>query len=305
VVEVERWLRSPELRIIGVAEAPAGKQGARVLTLAASSRPDAPVFRAKWRGYDTVNSLNRPRAELGAYAVQKLFLEPSEYVVPPTAGHCFSLEEYRSSVDRAAEPTFESTSCVYGVLAYWLEDVQTLDDAHGEDVLGADDTPFDAELFERDAVYRQSVAQLNVLTFLIHHGDSHPAQFLVTEDGASRLYVVDNSIAFRDFVNPELDAHQDWSKIQVPALPVASMERLRALTSSDFARLLAVEAYDRIDGRLVFAGERTARGGDESAPLRWVGSRLVIGLTRGEVSDLMARQRELVRMVSRGDVATF
>lgn len=305
-VLVERWLRSPRLRIIGTAEAPAGKQGARVLTLAAGGAADAPIFRAKWRAYDTLSSLNRPRAELAAYAVQKLFLDPHDHVVPPTTGHCFAIDEYRWLVDPDAEPTFESTSCVYGVLAYWLEDVHSLDDAHDQDVLVADDTPFDADLFQSNPVYRRSVAHLNMVTFLIHHGDSHPAQFLVTVDAARpRLYVVDNSIAFSDFVNPELDTHQDWSKLQVPALPAETFQRLRRLSARDFGQLSTLEAYERRDGRLVFVGEQGAPEGDESAPLRWAGSQFQIGLAPAEISALVQRKQALVQAVAGGELDTF
>ena len=39
--------------------------------------------RAPWMGEGINNS---PRREIGAYAAQKLFLQPWEYVVPPTLG---------------------------------------------------------------------------------------------------------------------------------------------------------------------------------------------------------------------------
>jgi hypothetical protein len=39
--------------------------------------------------------------------VEKLFLEPHEYVVPPTTGHRFALEHYRGALDRDATPSFE------------------------------------------------------------------------------------------------------------------------------------------------------------------------------------------------------
>ena len=75
-------------------------QGARILVLRRGG--DGEVFRVKWRAQSTTTSRNSPRRELAAYAVQKLFLEPEEYVAPPTAPHCFPLEAYRAAVDRKA-----------------------------------------------------------------------------------------------------------------------------------------------------------------------------------------------------------
>ena len=54
---------------------PSGQQGARILTLRASVGAQEVVFRAKWRAQSSANILNEPRKELGAHAVQQLFLD--------------------------------------------------------------------------------------------------------------------------------------------------------------------------------------------------------------------------------------
>src|SRR5688572_23404981 len=123
--EVESWLTHPDLEIIGWTATPSGLQGAKVLTLRAPGMLPV-VFRAKWRASSTTSARNSPRRELAAYAVQKLFLEPHEYVVPPTAPHCFPIDEYRKKINPRAKPTWRDVPCVYGILSYWLEDVEDL-----------------------------------------------------------------------------------------------------------------------------------------------------------------------------------
>src|SRR5215510_13639937 len=111
---VESWLRAPSLQIVGSAPTPGGQQGAKLLTLTVPRGTGSIVFRAKWRSLDTESLINDPRKELGAYAVSKLFLDPDEYVVPPTSGHCFELDHYRRRVSEHAEPSFagEGVRCV-------------------------------------------------------------------------------------------------------------------------------------------------------------------------------------------------
>jgi len=51
----------------------------------------AKLKRAAYRGQATNNE---PRYEIAAYRLQKLFLDPEEYVVPPTVLRSMPLEEY-------------------------------------------------------------------------------------------------------------------------------------------------------------------------------------------------------------------
>lgn len=54
---------------------------------------DNALIQVKWkkaeRGGEAVN--NQPRYEFAAYELQKLFLEPEDYVVPPTAVRCLPM----------------------------------------------------------------------------------------------------------------------------------------------------------------------------------------------------------------------
>src|SRR5688572_15610052 len=196
-LEVEGWLARADLEIAGVDLTPAGIQGAQVLTLRVPGPPPV-VFRAKWRAHATTDIKNSPRRELAAHAVQKLFLASSEWVVPPSAPHCFALDTYRAAVDPRAQPTFPQARCVYGVLQYWLENVQTLPDAETAgwfDFSG--DGILDDDLFDSSRIYRDAIASVNLVTYLIGHADSHWKQFLISKDRDLPItYSVDNSMSF-------------------------------------------------------------------------------------------------------------
>lgn len=238
--------------------------------------------------------MNEPRKELAAYAVQKLFLDDAELVVPPIVSHCFPLAEYRAFVpDEPA--SFDGIDCVLGFASYWLESVQTGRVARQDGLLSGEGESFwDAGLFEKDPMYRGSVANTNLLTYVIRHGDPHNAQFLLerTPQGL-RTYVVDNSIGFRSIKNPIYFLREDWSKIRVPRLPKRAVERLRALTKEDYERLATVNELQRLERQLVAVAAPTAGPGDDSA-MSWHGSRLRIGLTRGEIELVQSRIDELL-----------
>ena len=213
---------------------------------------------------------------------------------------------FRSSTIALASnrPSFDSTNCVYGILSYWLEDAKSIDQAADTQRLDEDDL-FDEDLFWRNAAYRRSLADVNLLAHLISHGDSHPAQFVVTGDRKQpRVHVVDNTIAFSDYRNPKLDADQDWSILHVPALSAESVERLRALRFQDVLKLGVIERYDNRDGQLVRTS-LPARPAARASGIRWVGNRLEVGLTRSEIDRLWRRLRAVLKRADAGEIRTF
>ena len=257
--------------ILGMADTPSGMQGAKLLTLRARGRGGAVVMRAKWRAESTSDLVNEPRKELAAYAVQKLFLNESEYVVPPTAAYCFPVAEYER-FDAEAKPTFAGADCVFGYASYWLEGVKTVSAAREAGLLGKGNGIWDAERFERDSEYRESIEDSNLLTYLINHGDAHGEQFVLqSRPSGIRAYVVDNSIAFRSIKNPMLLLRQDWSRIQVPALSRSAVARLRSLTAADFARLGNISELALRDGTLVNVLPSTPLASDGTT-ISWTGS---------------------------------
>jgi hypothetical protein len=286
-----------QLEILGMAPTPSGQQGAKILTLRAHAGARHIVLRAKWRAQSSAGILNEPRKELAAYAVQKLFLDETELVVPPIAAHCFPLAEYREFVpdERAS---FDGIDCVLGYVSYWLESVQTPSSARSDGLLGGAGKGFwDGDLFEADPMYRRSAANTNLLTYVIRHGDPHNAQFLLEQTPLTplglRTYVVDNSIAFRSIKNPIYFVREDWSKIRVPRLPQRTVERLRALTDEDFAGLTTVTEL-QWRGRQLLVVPTSAPVASDGSAMSWNGTRLRIGLTQGEIELVQSRVRDLL-----------
>lgn len=300
--EVEAWLASPDLEIVGVAMTPAGIQGARVLTLRVPGPPEV-VFRAKWRAQSTLTRRNDPRRELVAYAVQKLFLDPDEYVVPPTAAHCFPLADYRAQVLAGAAPTFRDVPCVLGYLSYWLEDVASIKQARREGWFHSDGNALDGELFADNPFYRSSVANMNLLTYLIDHADSHAAQFVIRRDPrAPAVYSVDNSMSFGVKKNRRVKV--DWSEIQVPALSRRSVDRLRRAPLDRLASLCELElGAGAPAGRLTPVAPHPRAA--EPAAIRPIDGRVVIGMTVDELARLRDRIDRLLLAIDRGEVKLF
>jgi hypothetical protein len=300
--EVEELLARADLEIVGAAKTPAGIQGARVLTLRAPG--PGVVFRAKWRAHSTTSKRNSPRRELAAYAVQKLFLDPDEYVVPPTAAHCFPLAPFRKLVDRKARATFRDVPCVYGILSYWLEDVQSLKGARRAGWFdGVYHHALDLKLFEDNETYRASIADVNLFTYLIGHSDSHQGNFVITlEPDAPLVYSVDNSLSLGLPKNRKLKPHHDWSHIQVPALRRGAIDRLRK-ASDAVERLGTVAVLEVKKGQLV---QTKDSGGPPSLTgLDLVGDRLSVGLTSDEIAGVRRRIAELMRRLDRGQVRLY
>jgi hypothetical protein len=298
--EVEGWLADPALEILGADEPPAGIQGVMVLTVR-RPRPTPIVFRAKWRAHYTTTARNSPRRELAAYAVQKLFLEPGEYVVPPAAAHCFPLAEYRKMVSRAADPTFAEVPCVYGILSYWLEDVQSLADAREAGWFhGQYRHAFDPQLYAANPAYRDSISRVGMLTYIIGHADSHAKNFVITTDSAAPLvYSVDNSLSLGLKKNPKLDETHDWSELKVPSLPEAAVERLRKSVDR-LDELGVVTELEPRNGGLV-AAERP-RGQPSADGMEWVDGTLRVGLSVSEIGDLKVRIALLLQWVRQGAI---
>jgi hypothetical protein len=285
---------SGQTELLGVAPTPGGTQGAKILTLQVKVGRRSIVFREKWRPQSSADIINEPRKELAAYAVQKLFLDETELVVPPTVAHCFPLTEYRNFVPDE-QPTFDGTDCVFGFASYWLESVKTAGSARDGGLLGAGEGAWDPDLFESDRLYRRSVSNTNLLTYLINHGDAHNAQFLLEQTpGGVRAYVVDNSIAFRSIHNPMLLFREDWSKVRVPLLPRRTVERLRALTDEDFARLAIVAELERRGKQLVSVAPTPVASESDGKAMAWAGDHLRIGLTPGEIELVRSRVRDLL-----------
>ena len=289
-------LRDPARETLYVKFATGGFSMPRVLYLAvpADGAPGGRiVFKGKWKpagaGGEAFN--NVPRKERAAYRVQTLFLEPEHYVVPPGIGECIPLD-YHERVIGPAVQSFDGADCVYGLLAYWVENV-TLDDAR------------DLARFETDEKYARSLAYLNLLCHLIDHRDSRDANFLVAVDPERpRVFGIDNGLAFGGFRNPFTPFLMNFAKLHVGRLPRDAIERLRRLTRADLdASLSVIDQFEIRAGQLV-AVEPTAPLDVESG-VRRQGDVVQFGLTRREIDGVEKRLIELLERIDDGEIALF
>jgi hypothetical protein len=287
----DAMLRTGKFDIVDVRKPSSGLGGAQVFFL--EYPDDHLVIKAKWKtskkGGHGFN--NEPRKELAVYKMQSLFLKPEESVVPPTVGRCIATAAIHKKVPDAAE-TFEGAPCVFGVLSYWLTNVSP-------------DGVFDAARFDSDPKYRQSVANMNLLTYLVDHRDTRPSNFLISTDKAHpRTFAVDNGLAFSGFRNPlSLFTKTNWAKILVPELPREQVERLRKLTRRDLDTLLTVSQYSVTPGGLEEVPPTAAFS--ESSGVRREGDVIQFGLTRKEVDSIAVRLKALIEKVDSGEIKVF
>ncbi len=233
---------------------------------------------------------NVPRYELAAYRLQLLFLDPEDYVVPPTVFRGFPLEVVRAWGETELEPTYRESEEVFFVVQYWLQSVTNPPD------------PLDIVRFEQDPTYARHIANLNILTYLIEHKDANQGNVLLSTDPENpRAFSVDNGVSFS---SDESEQGSMWKEIRVPAVPSETVERLRTLDLDALrANLFVVSEHRLEDGRFVpvAASEplNIGRG------VRQDDGVLQLGLTEREIRGISRRVGRLIRDVDRGELETF
>lgn len=285
--ELERELTLQQFSI-ATAEISRPKAKGDITLKAEVSFDGAAPYRVKLRraepGAEDFN--NRPRYDLAAYELQKLFLDPAEYVVPPTSLRWIPVAELKPWAP-AARPTFRGSDEVLVVLQYWLQEVKVIEDV------------YDAQRFASDPVYARHIGQLNVLTCLIEHGDSNVGNFLISraETGA-RVFSIDNGVAF---AHNESDRGHLWQELRVDRLPDDTIARLRAVTEDELDRRLAVLAQWKLqEGRWIAEapGENLGAG----RGVRVSRGTAQLGLTRSEIGRVWRQLRRMLDRVDDGKV---
>jgi hypothetical protein len=260
---------------------------------------DGTMVQAKWapapKGGFEFN--NQPRLEIAAYELQKLFLDESEYVVPPTLARCVSVDEYPDLDEDARRPrsTFSGSDEVLVVLQYWLWNVDQ----------GSPAKEFiDQDRFEQDPVYARHSANFSLLGYLIRHRDSNQGNFLRSRDLENpRAFLIDNGIAFES--EGESTRGNYWEKLRVKRLPRSSVERLRLLTEEDLHSALGVfaEFHEDEHGNAI-AVQPTPNLSPELG-IRTKGRVLQLGLTSYEIGKLYNRIQRVLDDVDKGKVEVF
>lgn len=258
---------------------------------AALSFDDGSMMVVKWApapsGGEVFN--NNPRYELGAYEFQKVFLEPHEYVVPPTVVRAFS-EAWHAENIREEEPTMWNTKSVIVVLQYWLFNV-------------TDEDFWDEDRFAADTAYARNFGNFNILTHLIRHNDQNQGNFLVSGAAENpRVFSVDNGLAFN---TEESDQGARWRRLVADRLPAGTIDRLRALTEDDLIRQLGTLAQFRIQADGTLVRETAGPPFNPNRGIRRDDDVVQIGLTRREIRGVWDRIRRLVGNVDDGDIQVF
>jgi hypothetical protein len=287
--ELERLLAAEPL-VITSAEISRPKAKGDITLKADVSFGGAPPLRVKLRkaepGADTFN--NVPRYDLAAYELQKLFIPPAEYVVPPTALRMIERKDfakYQPDVLR----TFSGADQVLAVVQYWLSDILVLADV------------YKADRFESDPVYARHIGQLNVLTHLIQHRDSNAGNFLIgkAEQGA-RVFSIDHGVAFASI---DSDRGELWKNMRVTRLPADTVAQLRTITMPMLEQRLGVLAQWRLEGER-FVPAPLGPSLSAHRGVRREGKDLQMGLTRAEIQAIYRLLTKLLERVDAGEITT-
>jgi hypothetical protein len=287
IEELERLLTAEPL-VITHAEISRPNAKGDITLKADISFGGAPPLRVKLRKAEPgANSFNNvPRYDLAAYELQKLFLDPAEYVVPPTKLRMVALADF-ARYSPGVRRTFPDADQVVSVVQYWLSDIKSIPDV------------YDPVRFAADPVYARHIGQLNVLTHLIRHRDSNQGNFLIgkAEQGA-RVFSIDHGVAFE---SDDSDRGDVWKDMRVTRLPADTVERLRTIAPELLTERLGVLAQWQLrDGNYV----ATAKGENmsESRGVRRSGDDLQMGLNKSEIRGVYRLMQGLLKRVDAGEI---
>lgn len=281
------------IKVLARRHAGAGVTGAAKIRAHFSDPPIELVIKWKELPQGTLDGWNNsPRKEIAAWDVQRLFLAPEDYVVPPSAARCPPLDLYREEFRAPdAQPTLEGIDSVCGLATLWLDDV------------GVPDVVYDPERFRNDPTYAYFLSNFNLLTYLIAHKDGRSGNILVADDDERRqVFAIDNGISFGGLIFNYLVPN--WHVLRIPAVRQVSIERLRALRREDLDFLLVLfEARVDAKGDLDHAQPGPPLDADRGAQFR--DGTLQLGLTRSEIDAVWKRIQKLLADVDSGRISTF
>ena len=287
IAELERLLAAEPLVIHEAKISRPNAKGDITLRAEVSFGGSEPI-RVKLRkaepGADSFN--NVPRYDVAAYELQKLFLDPEEYLVPPTALKMVPLADFQKhSPD--VHRTFPNADQVVAVVQYWLSDIVSIPDV------------YDAERFANDPLYARHIGQLNMLTYMIRHRDSNQGNFLLgkAERGA-RVFSIDHGVAF---ASEESDRGDVWKNMRVNRVPADAVERLRKVTLELLTERLAVLAQWRLEGGN-YVPVANGPNLSENRGVRRNGNDLQMGLNKSEIRAVHRLLTQLLKRVDRGDL---
>ncbi len=294
-------LDAMEFEVVSDERTAYGSSGARSIEL---KFPDAPgerkVVRFKWKDMPRKATLDAtaldahndsPRRQIAAYQIQKLFLDPEDYVVPTALAFCASRARYEQGGAGPSEPTLPGSNCVLGLIQIWLLDT------------GFDDSLYEEARFVSDPTYAYYLANFNLFTYLIDYADPTPSNFLVSKELERRqVFAPDNDIAFEELFR--LPLADRWNVIFVPALRRDSIERLRELRREDLDRLGVVAQLEK-GRRGIYRSVPPGENLNPNEGVRISGDTVQLGLAKFEIEAIWKRIQNLLTRVDSGEIPLF
>ncbi len=236
---------------------------------------------------------NSPRKEIASFQIQRLFLDPVDYVVPTTAVLCEPVAEWPAD-SAAPKPQVPEADCILVMIALWMQE------------LTLPDPLWDRERFLEDGRYAYYLANFNVFTHLVDHKDNRQGNFLVSNaDDDRRVFAIDNGTTFGAWLfNYFYPPNAAWRHYRLSALPRTTFERLRALDRSDLD-FLAVVAQLELNEKGVLRNVPPGAPIDPDRGATWSDGVLQLGLTASEIDSVWERIEGLVRAVGEGRLELF
>ncbi len=295
LVSLEDFQRFDRLTLKAISDegAGAGVTGARKVVVDVDHQDEHITLKVKNFPILLDGPNNSPRRELAAFAIQKFFLDPVDFVVPTFGVRCTPLEEWRTR-NTGSPAHIAGTECALVSYAFWLKDV-TLPDPL-----------YDEQRFLADARYAYNLANFNLLTYLVDHHDQRLGNALVSKnDTDRRVFAIDNGTTFGPFFfNWFYPPSFSWREIRVPAIPRNAVNRLRKLSEEDLEALgviMQLEADQ--DGILRIEEPGDPIDEDEGVNVR--GTTLQLGLTEDEIEDVWERIEDLLEDIDDGKIGIF
>jgi len=288
VEEIEKKLKHDEFEIFRFRDLRfEGDIGKRVILRYADKKDLQIKWRRALRGGHAFN--NAPRFEIAAYELQKLFLDESDFVVPPTLARGYTLESYKS-IEADADPTFKDPDIVLVMMQYWLNTVTV-----GGEV-------YNKEKFNTDPLYAKHFANTNIMTYIINHQDSNEGNLLTSTDEKNpRVFSVDNGVTFS---SPKSNRGAKWKHIRVKRIPKKTVDRLRAITSDELHKKMGVVAQLELVNGEVQSVEPSANLNAKKG-VRQKGGVIQLGLTTKEIRAVEKKIKYIVKQADKGKYELF
>ena len=234
------------------------------------------------------NSISR---NLATYQIQKLFLDPEDYVIPTSMVFCVPSKNYTKYLKLKPVPQIDGSDCVLGNLSVWMLNAKV------------PETVIDQQRFLTDPNYAYFMSNLNILAYLVEHRDGRSGNILISKDDSRpQLFIIDNDTTFG--TNPYNPFANNWNIIRAPALRKETIDRLRQVKRKDLGFLGIVAQLDKGSDN-VFRNVEHGRNMGPKKPVRISKDSVQFGLTKEQLHDVWKRLKQLIKQVDKGEIPVF